>query len=40
MARVLHERIHASQLLVIQDAMHCAVVEHSERFLAALADFL
>ncbi len=40
MARVLHERIAGSKLLVIPDAMHCAVVEHSERFLAALADFL
>jgi 3-oxoadipate enol-lactonase len=40
MARVLHERIAASQLLVIPDAMHCAVVEHSERFLSALLDFL
>jgi 3-oxoadipate enol-lactonase len=40
MARVLHERIAASQLVVIPDAMHCAVVEHSERFLSALLDFL
>jgi 3-oxoadipate enol-lactonase len=40
MARAIHERIKASRLLVIPDAMHCAVVEHSERFLSALLDFL
>jgi len=40
MARDIHERIHGSQLLVIPDAMHCAVVEHAERFLATLLDFL
>lgn len=40
MARVIHERIGGSQLLVIPDAMHCAVVEHSEYFLSALLRFL
>jgi 3-oxoadipate enol-lactonase len=40
MARVIHERIAGSKLLVIPSAMHCAVVEHSERFLSALLDFL
>jgi 3-oxoadipate enol-lactonase len=40
MARVIHERIAGSQLLVISGAMHCAVVEDSDRFLKALLDFL
>lgn len=40
MARAIHERIAGSQLLVIPGAMHCAVVEHAERFLAALLGFL
>jgi 3-oxoadipate enol-lactonase len=39
MARVIHERIPGSELLVVPGAMHCAVVEDSERFLAALLDF-
>jgi 3-oxoadipate enol-lactonase len=40
MARVIHERIAGSELLVIPNAMHCAVVEDSDRFLTALLDFL
>lgn len=40
MARVIHERIPGSELLVIPGAMHCAVVEDSDRFLPALLDFL
>jgi 3-oxoadipate enol-lactonase len=40
MARAIHERIAGSALLVIPGAMHCAVVEDSDRFLAALLDLL
>jgi 3-oxoadipate enol-lactonase len=40
MARVIHERIAGSELLVIPNAMHCAVVEDADRFLAALLGFL
>jgi len=40
MARAIHERIAGSELLVIPSAMHCAVVEYSARFLAALVNFL
>jgi 3-oxoadipate enol-lactonase len=40
MARVMHDRIQGSELLVIPDAMHCAVVEASDRFLTGLIDFL
>ena len=40
MARVIHERVAGSKLLVIPDAMHCAVVEGANRFLAALLEFL
>ena len=40
MARVIHERIPAAQLLVVSGAAHCAVVEASDRFLPALMSFL
>jgi len=40
MARVIHERIAGSELLVIPGAMHCAVVEDADRFLPALLGFL
>ena len=40
MARVIHERIVGSELLILPGAMHCAVVEDSDRFLTALLDFL
>jgi len=40
MARVLHDRIAESELLVLPGAMHCAVVEDSDAFLGALLDFL
>jgi len=40
MARVIHERIAGSKLLVIPGAMHCAVVEDADRFLPALLGFL
>jgi pimeloyl-ACP methyl ester carboxylesterase len=40
MARVIHDRIAGSGLLIIPNAMHCAVVEDADRFLAALLDFL
>jgi len=40
MARVIHERIAGSELLVIPNAMHCAVVEDAARFLPALLGFL
>jgi 3-oxoadipate enol-lactonase len=40
MARVIHERIADSELLVIPGGMHCAVVEDAARFLAALLGFL
>lgn len=40
MARVLHDRIAESELLVLPGAMHCAVVEDSDTFLGALLDFL
>jgi 3-oxoadipate enol-lactonase len=40
MARVIQERIAGSELLVLQGAMHCAVVEDAARFLAALLGFL
>jgi 3-oxoadipate enol-lactonase len=40
MARVIHGRIAGSELLVIPDTMHCAVVEDARRFLPALLEFL
>jgi 3-oxoadipate enol-lactonase len=40
MARAIHERIAGSELLVIPNAMHCVVVEDSDRFLPALINFL
>ena len=40
MARVIHERIPGSELLIRPGAMHCAVVEDSDRFLTALLDVL
>jgi len=40
MARVIHERITGSELLIVPGAMHCAVVEDADRFLAALVNFL
>ena len=40
MARMIHERIPGSGLLVIPGAMHCAVVEYADRFLPALLGFL
>ena len=40
MARLIHERIVGSKLLVIPGAMHCAIVEDADRFLAALLGFL
>ena len=40
MARVIHERIAGSGLLVIPGAMHCAVVEDTDSFLPALVNFL
>jgi 3-oxoadipate enol-lactonase len=40
MAHVIHERMAGSKLLVIPDAMHCAVVEDSGRFLHALGNFI
>jgi 3-oxoadipate enol-lactonase len=40
MARIIHERIAGSELLVIPSAMHCAVVEDADRFLPALLAFL
>jgi 3-oxoadipate enol-lactonase len=40
MARVIHERIAGSELLVLPGSMHCAVVEDSDAFLGALLDFL
>jgi 3-oxoadipate enol-lactonase len=40
MAAVIHERIPGSQLLVLTDAAHCAVVEAADRFLPALLAFL
>jgi len=40
MARVIHERITGSELLIVPGAMHCAVVEDSDRFLTALVNFL
>jgi 3-oxoadipate enol-lactonase len=40
MARVIHEGIAGSELLILPGAMHCAVVEDSDRFLHALLDFL
>ena len=40
MARLIHERIAGSEMLVIPSAMHCAVVEDADRFLPALLGFL
>ena len=40
MARVIHEGITGSGLLILPGAMHCAVVEDADRFLHALVDFL
>jgi 3-oxoadipate enol-lactonase len=40
MARVIHERIAGSELVVIPGAMHCAVVEDADRFLPSLLEFL
>jgi 3-oxoadipate enol-lactonase len=40
MARVIHERIAGSELLVLPGSMHCAVVEDSDAFFGALLDFL
>jgi 3-oxoadipate enol-lactonase len=40
MARVMHERIAGSKLLVIPGAMHCSVVESAETFNRALLPFL
>src|SRR6266545_2838005 len=40
MAKVIHERIAGSELLVLPGSMHCAVVEDSDAFLGALLDFL
>jgi 3-oxoadipate enol-lactonase len=40
MARVIHDRIAGSRLLVLANAMHCAVVEAADRFQAALLAFL
>jgi 3-oxoadipate enol-lactonase len=40
MARVIHEHIPGSQLLVLPDAAHCAVVESADRFHPALINFL
>jgi 3-oxoadipate enol-lactonase len=40
MARVIHERIAGSELLILPGAMHCAVVEDADRFQAALLAFL
>jgi len=40
MARVIHDRMAGSELLVLPGAMHCAVVEDSDAFLGALLDFL
>jgi 3-oxoadipate enol-lactonase len=40
MARVIHERIRGSELLVLPGAMHCAVVEDADRVLQALVNFL
>ena len=40
MARVLHERIAGSCLLVLPGAMHCSAVESAEEFNRALAEFL
>jgi 3-oxoadipate enol-lactonase len=40
MARAIHKRIAASELLVLPGSMHCAVVEDADTFLGALLDFL
>jgi 3-oxoadipate enol-lactonase len=40
MARVIHERIAGSELVVLPGSMHCAVVEDSDAFVGALLDFL
>jgi 3-oxoadipate enol-lactonase len=40
MARVIHERIAGSEMLILSGAMHCAVVEDADRFLPALLDFI
>jgi 3-oxoadipate enol-lactonase len=40
MARVMHERVAGSQLLVIPGAMHCSVMESAETFNRALLEFL
>jgi len=40
MARVIHERIAGSELVVIPGARHCSVVEDADRFVPALLGFL
>jgi 3-oxoadipate enol-lactonase len=40
MARVMHERVAGSKLLVIPGAMHCSVMESAETFNRALLEFL
>ena len=40
MARAIHKRIAASELLALPGSMHCAVVEDADAFLGALLDFL
>jgi 3-oxoadipate enol-lactonase len=40
MARVLHERIAGSRLLVLPGAMHCSALESAEEFNRALVEFL
>jgi pimeloyl-ACP methyl ester carboxylesterase len=39
-ARVLHEGIQSSELVVIPDAGHMSLVEQNDRYLAAVRDFL
>ena len=39
MARIIHERVAGSELLVLPGAMHCAVVETADRFVPALLAF-
>ncbi len=40
MARVIHERIPGSRLLLLPGAAHCAVIEAADRFLPELTSFL
>lgn len=40
MARVMHERIASSRLLVLPGAMHCSVMESADAFNRALLEFL